>query len=84
MALEESEQRYRRLVEQVPDIIFSLDTAGRFTFVNAQIEKFLGYPIAQMINTCLWDYTTAEYRPLAETVLKLDPEMVWDEEFESS
>ena len=81
MALEESEQRYRRLVEQAPDIIFSLDTAGRFTFVNSQIEKFLGYPVSQMINTCLWDYATAEYRSLAETVLKLDPEAVWDEEF---
>jgi|GEM_PF-875927 len=81
MALDESEQRYRRLVEQVPDIIFSLDKAGRFTFVNAQIEKFLGYPVSQMINTCLWDYTAAEYKSLAETVLKLGPEAVWDEEF---
>ncbi len=81
MALNESEQRYRRLVEQVPDIIFSLDTAGRFTFVNAQIEKFLGYPISQMINTCLWDYATPEYKSLAETVLKLEPDVVWDEEF---
>jgi len=81
MALEESERRYRRLVEQVPDIIFSLDTAGRFTFVNAQIEKFLGYPVAQMLNTFLWDYAVTEYRSLAETVLKLDREAVWDEEF---
>lgn len=81
MALNESEQRYRRLVEQVPDIIFSLNTAGRFTFVNAQIEKFLGYAISRMINTCLWDYATAEYKSLAETVLKLGPGMVWDEEF---
>jgi PAS domain S-box-containing protein len=81
MALEESERRYRRLVEQVPDIIFSLDTAGRFTFVNAQIEKFLGYPVAQMLNTSLWDYAVTECRSLAETVLKLDREAVWDEEF---
>jgi PAS domain S-box-containing protein len=81
MALAESEQRYRRLVEQLPDIIFSLDTAGRFTFVNSQIEKFLGYRISQIIDTCLWDYTTAKYKSLAETVLELDPESVWDEEF---
>jgi PAS domain S-box-containing protein len=81
MALEESERRYRRLVEQVPDIIFSLNTCGRFTFVNAQIEKFLGYPISRMINTCLWNYAAAEYQSLAETILKLSPESVWDEEF---
>ena len=81
MALQESERRYRRLVEQVPDIIVSLDTDGRFTFVNAQIEKFLGYPVEQLLKTFFWDYATAEYRSLAKTILNLDVDMVWDEEF---
>ncbi len=81
MALRESERRYRRLVEQVPDIIFSLDTEGRFTFVNSQIEKFLGYPVGQMLKTVFWDYAATKYTSLAETILKLDADMVWDEEF---
>ena len=72
MALQESERRYRRLVEQVPDIIVSLDTDGRFTFVNAQIEKFLGYPVEQLLKTFFWNYATAEYRSLVKTILNLD------------
>ncbi len=81
MALEESERRYRRLVEQVPDIIFSLNPGGCFTFVNAQIEKFLGYRVQRMLKTFFWDYAAAEYRSLVATILDLDIGMVWDEEF---
>ncbi len=43
--LKDSERLYRDLVEQVPDTIFSLDGNGVFTFVNTQVEKFLGYPV---------------------------------------
>ncbi|HTY23804.1 MAG TPA: PAS domain S-box protein [Desulfomonilaceae bacterium] len=80
-ALKESERRYRRLVEQVPDIIFSLDPAGRFTFVNVQVERFLGYSTEHMLNTYLWEYTVPENRALAETVLLIGAEGIWDEEF---
>ena len=40
--LEQTERRYRYLVESSPDIIYVLDEAGRFTFVNGAFERLLG------------------------------------------
>ncbi|MBI4776915.1 MAG: response regulator [Deltaproteobacteria bacterium] len=41
--LELSEERYRYLVQNSPDIIYALDKNGRFTFINSVVEKSLGY-----------------------------------------
>ena len=79
-ALEKSERRYRTLVEQVPDVIFSLDSEGYFTFVNSQAEKFLGYLPEQMLGKPLWDYCDPECRVVAQSILKVSPEAIWDEE----
>jgi PAS domain S-box-containing protein len=76
----DSEQLYRNLVEQVPDTIFSLDGNGMFTFVNAQVEKFLGYPVKQLLDTALKDYLTDEDKDRVEAILGLKPEEIWDEE----
>jgi PAS domain S-box-containing protein len=37
-----SEARYRQVTESVRDIIFSLDAAGRITFINSRAERLLG------------------------------------------
>jgi PAS domain S-box-containing protein len=42
-ALTESEQRYRDLVENASDAVFTLDRHGRFTAVNAATERLTGY-----------------------------------------
>ncbi len=41
--LEASEQRYRFIVNNSPDIIYMLDDQGCFTFVNERITSLLGY-----------------------------------------
>ncbi|MGY1488217.1 EAL domain-containing protein [Methylobacillus pratensis] len=41
--LEESENLYRYLVNSSPDIIYTLDDSGRFTFINHRVETLLGY-----------------------------------------
>jgi len=38
-----SERRYRYLIHHSPDLIYTLDNEGRFTFVNEAFEKLLGY-----------------------------------------
>jgi len=78
--LQDSERLYRNLVEQVPDVIFSLDQTGRFTFVNTQIEKFLGYPVQEILETSLRRYLVIEDRDRLETMMDLVPESIWDEE----
>ncbi|MFO7577630.1 MAG: EAL domain-containing protein [Pelovirga sp.] len=42
-ALAESERVHRFIVNNSPDFIYMLDSAGRFTFVNDMVEGLLGY-----------------------------------------
>ena len=41
--LRHSERLHRFLVEQSPDLIFTLDRDGRFTFINGRASTLLGY-----------------------------------------
>ena len=41
--LQESEKLHRYLVNKSPDIVYMLDSNGRFTFVNKRLETLLGY-----------------------------------------
>ncbi len=47
--LQESESRYRFLVENSPDIVFSTDAEGRFTFMADSIERVAGWRPEQVI-----------------------------------
>jgi len=78
--LRESERRYRSLVEQVPDIIFSLDAEGRFVFVNTEMEKFLGAPVHRVLETPLKHHIVPEDRSVVDHLGQLQPESIWDEE----
>ncbi|MDQ7784099.1 MAG: PAS domain S-box protein [Desulfomonilaceae bacterium] len=79
-SLRESERRYRTLVEQVPDVIFSMDPSGRFTFVNPQIQPFLGYAPHDMLGKELGEFAAPEDRALTQTLVQMSPQTVWDEE----
>ena len=76
----DSERLYRNLVEQSPDVIFSLDAQGNFTFVNTQVEKFLGFRVHHVLETPLKDYIAPEDRSRLENLSALEPESIWDEE----
>ncbi|MDY6951180.1 MAG: response regulator, partial [Thermodesulfobacteriota bacterium] len=56
--LERSERRYRFLVQASPDIIYTLDREGRFTFVNDAIQHLLGFTRQELIGS---PYTTIVY-----------------------
>ncbi len=42
LRLAESERRYRRLVEQMKDVIYRLDHQGRITYISPSVEELLG------------------------------------------
>jgi diguanylate cyclase (GGDEF)-like protein/PAS domain S-box-containing protein len=42
-ALQESEERFRTLIETTKDLVFVVDERGRFTYANSRFEEMLGY-----------------------------------------
>ncbi len=48
--LRESEERYRFLVENSPDVVFATDAEGRFTFISEAIEAMTGYPPSEAVD----------------------------------
>jgi diguanylate cyclase (GGDEF)-like protein/PAS domain S-box-containing protein len=55
LKLEQSEKWYRYLVDNSPDIIYTLDQNGCFRFLNNRIETLLGYSKEELIGK---PYTT--------------------------
>ena len=47
--LEMTQERYRYLVENSPDIIYTLDAGGNFTFISNAAERLLGVKPEQLI-----------------------------------
>jgi len=45
----ESEERYKYLVQNSPDIIYTLDPQGNFTFLSNAVERLLGYHAKDLI-----------------------------------
>jgi PAS domain S-box-containing protein len=48
-ALRRSEEQHRSLVENINEIIFTLDTKGRFTYISPVLDKILGYSTGDVI-----------------------------------
>ena len=48
-ALEKSEERYRRLIEYSPDVIYTLNAEGVFVFVSPAWTILLGHPVTQVV-----------------------------------
>jgi PAS domain S-box-containing protein len=56
----ESEERFRALSENSPDIIYMLDNRGMFTYVNPAWKRILGHEKEEVIGKSLTDFTKKE------------------------
>ncbi|MCJ8282227.1 MAG: response regulator, partial [Rivularia sp. ALOHA_DT_140] len=62
-ALKKSESQYRLLIETSQDIIWSLDTDGRITFVNSAVKKVLGYEPEELL-----DHLFTEFLSISQVI----------------
>jgi PAS domain S-box-containing protein len=60
VALQESEARYRDLFENASDIVYVIDLNGRFTSINAAVERILGYTCDEVLGMNISDIITPE------------------------
>ena len=47
--IRESEQKLRRMIEEVGDVIYTSDYNGKFTFINSRLESLTGYTNGELI-----------------------------------
>jgi PAS domain S-box-containing protein len=57
-AVKESEARYRELVENANDIVFTLDLEGNVTSVNKAVESITGYSQAELLEMNMSEFLT--------------------------
>lgn len=77
--LTESEKRYRGLVETLPDVVFSLDGDGAFTYVNSQVKELLDYNGSDLLGKKLMSLVAPWCRDQVHALFSC-VEGIWDEE----
>ena len=84
--LKESEGFYKDRLENLNDVVFSIDLQGRFTYINNAIERITGYTVEEVLDTPFTQYIhpddlpglandinltlAGEYRPYMFRILK--------------
>ena len=55
-SLRKNEEKYRKLVEESTEIIFSLDLDMTLTYISPNVKQFLGYPSEEVMRRRLVDF----------------------------
>jgi len=58
--LSQREERYRSLVEEINDVVYSVDSEGLITYVNPAIEPVLGYQPSEIIGRPIFEFFFSE------------------------
>ncbi|MFO8010197.1 MAG: PAS domain S-box protein [Dehalococcoidia bacterium] len=80
--LRASEEKYRDLVENINDIIFSLDTDGVFTYISPIIHRLTGYSPDEVIGKHFRNFVLDEDLPrVAESFFRVKEDIIEPSEF---
>ncbi len=60
--LRHTTERYRNLVQDLPDVVYELDAVGRVTFVSKAVSAVLGYEPGDMLGILWRDFVSGEDR----------------------
>jgi len=69
-ALKESEERYRDLVENANDIVYSMDLSGNLTSINKAAELIFGYERTELLAKNLAEFITPESMETTRNMLE--------------
>ena len=72
----EERNRFRTLVDTIPNGIVEIDTNWIITFANAEYHRMLGYPKGGLMGKCVWDILkpdSSDARQFFEKALREQP-----------
>ena len=69
-ALGASEDKYRSVLESIKEVIFQLDAAGQWRFLNPAWTAITGFEVATAIGTCFWEHILPEDRPAQQRAFR--------------
>jgi len=70
-ALRKNEEKFRALTENTPDIVFSTDLNGIFTYISPQCQKY-GLLVDEMVGRSIFEFVFPEDRAsLQEKIVKI-------------
>jgi PAS domain S-box-containing protein len=76
-AVRESEEKYRLITQCVPDLIWTMDISGRFTYASPSVERTHGYSVEEFQNLSMQNTLTAQSLSMASEVIA--EELKWIE-----
>ena len=69
-ALRQSEQTYRNLTENLPDVIVRISPEGILQYVSPAIKQFAGYDPDEALGTSVFNYVVEADRPAVTAILR--------------
>jgi PAS domain S-box-containing protein len=64
--LQESEEKYRNIIETANEGIFITDAETRITYINEKIREMFGYDHKKIIGRPIWDFLSEEGKAIAK------------------